>query len=200
MRSLSTPLFIAALVVALPTAAAAGEGVLSSLSLGTATSADEDGFSLSFTPRLPALGTLDRARLTLQLEPLDGADLGRGPVRSFAVDPSLGQPPRDNGRGFAVGGVLAVDDIVVRGAFRQYDTGRSQQDDVSASFAIGRLTTGVAYREVGRATGGSESRYALGAELDASHGMSVGAGVTLRSGSADVEDEATGVVRFRLSF
>lgn len=196
-RGLSSIVGLAALVLA-PAAWADGLEPRFGLHVGSLSGtgvAAEEGFNLRFTPRLPAFG-LDSAQLSLSLTPLESFD---GPVGVQPFAPTTQDTPQGQVRGFAIGGALALDDVVLRGSFRQR-AGRGGREDVyGTSLSFHQFSTGFGYSEVERASGGVESRYALGAELDAGSGLNVGASLMYRQGDGDGA-ETTGVVRFRLAF
>ncbi len=159
----------------------------SPLELSHAGSANQSEAVLSFTPRLPGVFDLDDARVTLTYAPLRSGGRHFGDMTS--------------GEGFAIGGAIALDDVAVRGEIAQTTRGAVERDDVRATIEFGSVTTSMSYAELGGAGGIDSSRYALGADLATAPGVSVGAGLSYGlSDDAGDDDEAAGILRFRLSF
>lgn len=186
MRSVHTALVVIGVVLSAP-AAAEPWRLGSPLELTPRVNEDDARASLSFTPRLPGVFDLDEARVTLTYTPLDENDnLVAG---------------RQSAEGFAIGGALALNDMVIRGELAQTASGLTERDDFEAALEVGDLTTRMSYAEVGGVGVSGESRYALGADLAAAPGLSVGAGLSYGlSEEPSVSSDTTGIVRFRLSF
>ncbi len=152
----------------------------------------DDGLSIRFTPRLSSIMSLDQAKLTLSL---GAAGLESEPFAGGGrYEP--GRPGET--RGFQLGGALHLDDVRLGAGYVQTERGRVESDGFAAGLSYHRFSTGVGFTEtVGPS--GSTSRYALGAQLDAAPGLSVGADLTVRDGEGEPVD-TTGVLRLRLAF
>ncbi|MEO1091251.1 MAG: hypothetical protein AAFX81_11485 [Pseudomonadota bacterium] len=161
-------------------------------------SSPDDDLSVSFTPRLSGVFSLDSAKLSVSMKPVGDVS----PVDVGLADPTTGfdRSRFDHGevRGFALGGALTLEGVAVSGALLQSEGQGYAEDGFSASVAAGGLTTGLRISEIDSSLTGSENRYSFGAELEAAPGLSFGAGVQLRD--RDRADDATGSVRLRLSF
>ncbi len=159
----------------------------SGLALG---SAADDGLSIRFTPRLTSIMSLDQAKLTLSLGPV-------APDRS-GLAPAPQQREARETAGFQVGGALDLDSVRLGAGYVHRDGRFTETEGFTAGVTYNRFSTGVGYAET-LGPSGSTSRYALGAQLDAAPGLSLGADLTVRDGETDPVD-TTGVVRLRLSF
>jgi hypothetical protein len=153
------------------------------------------GLSLSFTPRSGGILSLDGAKLSVAVVPLDGTFADR----DWQLDRrEFDQRPVG---GFAIGGALVVDDVVLRGEFMQRESSRFQEGGVGASVRIDGVTTNFSYSEVEDTLGTGYNRLGVGAEYDAAPGLSLGAGLWLRDGEGgSAAGDATGSLRVRLSF
>jgi len=148
----------------------------------------EDAASLSFTPRLPGVFDLESARVTLSYAPLALED-ERFTGRGRAVD------------GFAVGGALTVDRFVVEGALARATTPAGERERLDAAIGFGGFTTRMHLQDTQSfASGATSTRFGIGADLTAAPGLSLGAGVNFSDNADGAEDDAAGVVRFRLQF
>ncbi len=149
---------------------------------------DEDAASLSFTPRLPGVFDLESARVTLSYAPLALED-ERFAGAARGVD------------GFAVGGALAVDRFVVEGALARATTPAGERERLDAAIGFGGFTTRMHLEDSeGFGAGEGSTRYGIGADVTAAPGLSLGAGLNFSDNADGAEDDAAGVVRFRLQF
>ncbi len=189
LRLPSIALFVVCVAAGASSASAEGFRVgdpLERSSLADATIADEA--VLSFTPRVPGVFDLDDARVTLTYRPIESASAAE--LRAGAVS-----------SGFAVGGALALDGVVISGEIAQTSARLAAREDIEAELSVGAVTTRMGYAEVENVTGDLRSSYALGADLATAPGVAVGADLTYGfSDDATAAEEAAGMVRFRLSF
>ena len=159
----------------------------STLEAPAATAGDQSA-SLSFTPRLPGVFDLDSARVTLSYTPM--------------VEPIDAPPGRAGAlEGFSVGGALAIDRFVVEGAVARTSSGLVERERLDAAIGFGGFTTRMHVQDteaVGSASG--STRYGIGADVTAAPGLSLGAGLDFSERADGLDDEAAGVVRFRLEF
>ncbi len=141
--------------------------------------------SISFTPRLPGVIDLGEAEFRLSYGPVSDDFSGLS----------------GDARGFAVGGALDLQGLSISARVVQAADGYAQFDEVDASISVGATTAFGSYREVDSGGGQASSRFALGADLAAAPGVSVGAGLAYEDRSdGGSADDATGLVRFRLAF
>lgn len=161
-----------------------------------------DGFSVTFTPRIPSILSGDGARLSLSARPV----IERPPASGSTPYAMPGMTARavdgggEGAQGVVVGGALDLNETLRLGGQFSHRAGNLEQADrVTATLGIGDVTTRFDYMQLDGPERGNESRMSLGAELDAGDGMRFGADV-MQINPETSEGGTTGVLRFNLEF